>query len=66
MTRVGKRLALITENLMFEGLGISSVGLRIMLWRKAALNFLVLINNIHGSATADEFIPVIIDFSIKL
>ena len=66
MTRVGKRLALITENLMLEGLGISSVGLRFM-WRKAALNFLILIDNTHGFMTANEgILPVIIDFSIKL
>lgn len=67
MTRVGKRFALITENLIFGELGtLSSVGLRVM-WRKTAFNFLVLIENRHGPAPSNEMIfPVIIDFSIKL
>ena len=67
MTRVGKRLALITENLIFGELAtLSSVGLRVM-WRKTAFNFLVLIQNRLGSALGDEGIPpVIIDFSIRL
>ena len=66
MTRVGKRLALITENLIFGELGtLSSVGLRII-WRKTALNFLVLIENRIGPPRANEVIfPVIIDFSIR-
>ena len=68
MTRVGKRLALITENLMFEGLGtLPSVGLRVM-WRKTVFNFLILINNNRSrlARASEESLPVIIDFSIKL
>ena len=67
MTRLGKRFALITENLIFRQLGtLSSGGLRIM-WRKTALNLLIVIDNRDGLAIANEgILPVIIDFSIKL
>ena len=70
MTRVSKRLALITENwLLEEGLFTSfdiessllSGGLRIM-WRKTALNFLILINT-EGTFEPDG---LLLDFSIKL
>ena len=70
MTRVSKRLALITENWL-PGKGLStpfdieslllSGGLRIM-WRKTALNFLILINT-EGTFEPDG---LLLDFSIKL
>ena len=70
MARVSKRLALITENWL-PGKGLSnpfeieslllSGGLRIM-WRKTALNFLILINT-EGTFEPDG---LVLDFSIKL
>ena len=70
MTRVGKRVALITENWL-PGKELSnpfdikslllSGGLRIM-WRKTALNFLILINT-EGTFEPDG---LLLDFSIKL
>lgn len=70
MTRVGKRVALITENWL-PGKGLSnpfeieslllSGGLRII-WRKAAFNLLILINT-EGTFEPDG---LLLDFSIKL
>ena len=61
MNRVSKRLALITENWLLDKELLLSGGLRIM-WRKTALNFLILINT-EGTFEPDG---LVLDFSIKL
>lgn len=62
MTRVSKRVALITENWLPTGeKSLLSGGLRVM-WRKIAVNFLILI----GTEDKHEPSGLLIDFSIKL
>ena len=62
MTRVSKRLALITENWLPPGVRelVLSGGVRIM-WRKIALNFLIIPDTKSGEQGL-----LLIDFSIKL